>query len=423
MISETDEAHKEWLNRPRLRPIEVLPVRSADGREAICLRDPSRIAPYPLYLAAAAVAVLTLLNGQHDLRDIQAELFRSYGELVDLEAIRGLVNTLDEHFFLEGEVFQGFLAEVAVEFARAEVRPALLAGQAYPDDPVALREEISGYFVQPKGPGLDPRPGADVPAGLVAPHIDFARGGPCYAWAYSALPASPVPDLVVVLGTAHHPINGFFSVCGKDFETPLGVIRSRRDFYGRLVEGLGPSAVADEFVHRGEHSIEFQAIWLMRHYGDGPFPELLPVLCGSFMTLMEEGGEPAENREYEHSLGLLRKMLDELSQAGQRVVVLASADLSHVGPQFGGRQPVTRELAAEVKDYDLALLEKAAAGDHEGFFRWAARSSDRTNVCGLSSIYTMLRLLDGRPGKLLAYDQWIDENMQGLVSFAGLSFS
>ena len=186
---------------------------------------------------------------------------------------------------------------------------------------------------------------------------------------------------------------------------------------------LGPAAAVDEIVHRGEHSIEFQAVWLGHHYGGVAFPAILPVLCGSFLTLIEEGREPTTDRDYEQALGVLKQLLEESARSGQRVVILASADLSHVGPQFGGRRMVTRDLAGEVRDYDLALLERAVAGDHGGFFRWAARSRDRTNVCGLASIYTLLRLLDGRPGKLLAYDQWIDENRQGLVSFAGLSFS
>jgi hypothetical protein len=423
MISETDDAHKEWLVRPRLRPVEVLPVRSADGREAVLLRDPCRLAPHPLYLSASAVAVLTLLDGRHELRDIQAELFRIYGELVELEAIKGLIKTLDERFFLDGEVFQGYLAQVTEDFIREAVRPALLAGQAYPADPEALSKEISGYFRPPKGPGSAVPEGEAVPLGLVAPHIDFARGGHCYAWAYSTLPATPVPDLVVILGTAHSPIHGFFSVCGKDFETPWGAIPGRRDLHQCFIAELGPEAAVDELVHRGEHSIEFQAVWLRHHYGGAAFPAILPILCGSFLTLIEEGHEPTTDRDYEHALGVLKRLLEESVRTGQRVVILASADLSHVGPQFGGRRLVTRDLAGEVRDYDLALLERAMAGDHAGFFQWAARSRDHTNVCGLASIYTLLRLLDGRPGKLLAYDQWIDENRQGLVSFAGLSFS
>ena len=90
--------------------------------------------------------MLALLDGQHDLREIQAELFRSYGELVAQEAIQGLVDTLDERFFLEGDVFKEFLARTAAEFARSPVRQAMLAGQAYPDDVGALSEELSGYY-------------------------------------------------------------------------------------------------------------------------------------------------------------------------------------------------------------------------------------------------------------------------------------
>ena len=185
----------------------------------------------------------------------------------------------------------------------------------------------------------------EVPLGLVAPHIDFARGGHCYAWAYSTLPTAPVPDLVVVLGTAHTPTRGYFSVCGKDFETPWGPVPGRRDLYQRFREVLGPEVVADELVHRGEHSIEFQTVWLRNHYRGELFPALLPVLCGSFQGLIEEGREPSADSRYEQALGILKQFVDESAEAGKRVLLLASADLSHVGPHFGGRRPVTSDLA------------------------------------------------------------------------------
>jgi len=61
-------------------------------------------------------------------------------------------------------------------------------------------------------------------------------------------------------------------------------------------------------------------------------------------------------------------------------------------------------------------------GDSQGFYLKIAQEQDRRHVCGLPSLYTMLRLLDDAEGQLLSYDQWVDETGQGLVSFASLIF-
>ena len=83
---------------------------------------------------------------------------------------------------------------------------------------------------------------------------------------------------------------------------------------------------------------------------------------------------------------------------------------------------MTPGVKAEVREHDLALLEAATQGDFRAFYQQIARERDRNHVCGLASIYTMLRLIDGAPGRLLSYDQWVDNTGRGLVSFASLVF-
>jgi len=412
MISESEDGHKGWLWRPKLRPVEALPVQSR-GTEMICLRDPSRIAPQPLFLSPSATVVLSMFSGENDLRDIQAALMRKFGELVNLEVIEGLVQTLDENLFLEGEGFERFLTRRKEEFSAASSRSALLAGQAYPSEPAALAEALAPGETETVAP-------SGVSRGLVAPHIDFERGGPCYAWAYRQLRPEESPGLVVILGTAHSPVENFLVLCNKDFETPFGPARCDRELADELSARVGPGLTADEFAHYGEHSVEFQAVWLMSLFRQAEDVRILPLLCGSFHPLIAEGQGPEDSREYKAALEPLKDLLGRYGRG--KVMVLASADLSHVGPQFGHDFRVTPAVQADVRAHDLAVLEAAAQGDFQGFYDRVARERDRTNICGLAPIYTMLRLLDGQAGRLLAYDQWTDENGQGLVSFASLVF-
>ena len=49
---------------------------------------------------------------------------------------------------------------------------------------------LDGFFLHPDGPGAVDGAASGPLAGILAPHIDFQRGGPTYAWAYRALAES-----------------------------------------------------------------------------------------------------------------------------------------------------------------------------------------------------------------------------------------
>ncbi|MBW2092308.1 MAG: AmmeMemoRadiSam system protein B, partial [Deltaproteobacteria bacterium] len=250
----------------------------------------------------------------------------------------------------------------------------------------------------------------------------FDRGGPCYAWSYNQLKNSTPPDLVVILGTAHSPTENYLVVCDKDFETPFGPMACEKDLAGNLLNRVGPGLKADELVHRGEHSIEFQAVWLKSLFRKHEEMQVLPLLCGSFHDLIETNQGPEDVEAYQATLSVLKDLLREWEKDKGRVMILASVDLSHVGPQFGDRFRVTRLVQEEIREHDLDLLRMVTEGDALGFYLKIAQEKDRNHVCGLASLYAALHLLDGASGRLLSYDQWVDETGQGLVSFASLVF-
>lgn len=417
MIPESNDGNKTWLEKPKLRPIEAIPVVSR-GNRFICLRDPERLVMSTILLPQAAAMVISFFNGQNDLRDIQAGIFRHYGELIDTEIIQKLVGDLDEYLFLEGETFDRFLVKEREDFRNLKTRPALFAGLSYAAQAGELEKELLSYH---RG-STDPEEPLPPPRGLVAPHIDFPRGGHCYAGAYHKLNPEDPPELVVLLGTAHSTTRHLLAMCAKNFDTPFGPAPLEHDLAELLSEKLGPGITEDEFVHRGEHSVEFQTVWLMEKYRRTTPPRILPFLCGSFHPFIESDTGPQDDPRYEEMLSALKNALAQWSSANGRVMILASADLSHVGPKFGDLVSVTAASAEDVRAYDLALMEKAANGDFQGFYQKTAGNLDRTNICGLSSIYTLLRLLDGPRGRLLEYDQWRDDAGQEMVTFASLIY-
>jgi len=60
--------------------------------------------------------------------------------------------------------------------------------------------------------------------------------------------------------------------------------------------------------------------------------------------------------------------------------------------------------------------------DGEGFYSSIMRDRDRRRVCGLPAIYTMLKVLEAKEGKLLKYAQAYTPETQSVVSFASMAF-
>src|SRR5262249_12456349 len=163
------------------------------------------------------------------------------GELVERAHIEKLAAALDAHGFLDSTAFAARRTSIDDAFLAAPRRPANHAGGAYAGDPAQLRAAMNRFFDPPAGPGpVAPFRGGGV-RGLVAPHIDFHRGGPVYAWAYRPLAERGDADLFVVFGTCHAGMAHPFALTRKDFDTPLGTVATDRDF----VEALARRARQD----------------------------------------------------------------------------------------------------------------------------------------------------------------------------------
>jgi hypothetical protein len=66
------------------------------------------------------------------------------------------------------------------------------------------------------------------------------------------------------------------------------------------------------------------------------------------------------------------------------------------------------------------MLESVVTADARGFYAGVAGEQDARRICGLSPIYTLLRLLPQARGRLLRYTQWPDP--QGAVTFCAVSY-
>lgn len=421
------ERRLDW--RPRLRPVDVQAAR-ANGEQVYCLRDRLDPEAPTLVVSPQALLLLSLFDGTRDLRGVQIAFALRTGQTLPLDQIAAIAEQLDAAYLLEGPRYAAREAAQRAAFAALPRRPAVHAGGAYAGEPAALEAALDGYFVADGGPG---RPAPDGPrrelVGLIAPHVDLHRGGPTYAWAYRALAEAVAPELVVLLGTCHAPMATAFAATTKDYDTPFGPLPTDAAFVRELAaryQGPGgadgvPPLLVEEYAHRAEHALEFQAVYLRYLQRKGWLGEVhvVPILCGAPHELVAPGRSPRDVPAIRELLDLLAA---QLAADGRRWCAIAAADLAHVGPQYGDPQRLYPRWLAEVDAADRAMLERAAAGDAEGFYHAVMADGDRRRICGVAPIYALLRLLAGARGEVLRYTQWADPAGEAAVTFASVAF-
>ncbi len=401
--------------RPRLRYLDVFPIPAEQGRRVFGIRDPQHLSDKVLRLHAEAAYALQFFDGAHTLPEIQAAYQEKYGTEFPLQVLKQLCQLLDEGYFLDSDNFENHYQRLVRSFREAPVREAFHAGVSYNENPVALKEALSGLFVPPRGPGLPGMrdPGRAIP-GIVTPHIDLRLGGHAYAWAYKELAEAEAPDVFIILGTGHNATRNPYVLTDKRFATPLGEVPVEDEIVARLSALHGGELFTDEIVHRSEHTIEFQVLFIQQLFGNG-IP-IVPVLC-SFSCEAPERGATGES--IDRFTEALRTVMAE---DGRRVCLIASADLAHVGPRYGDAGGFSGEDLEAVKRADLEMLRHVEDVDAEGFRGYLEQESDRRRICGFSPIYTMLKSMQAERGRVVAHDHGEMDPIGSICSFASVVF-
>lgn len=406
---------------PALRYIDAFPIDQG-GQRYICLRDPEGIVEHQIVLSPAAFFVATQLDGQTDVNAIQRAFAQQFGGQAAPEDILRIVNDLDKEGFLLSERFEARRRQVETAFLASALRPAYLAGKSYALEAGALRTFLNDQFtVRDGGPGAAPgaRPGAGHPLRcLIAPHIDFHRGGHAYAHAYLELFKQGQPEVVIIFGVAHVSPPTPFILTRKAFDTPFGVLPTDQELVRQLETACTWDPYAYEMVHRTEHSIEFQAVMLSYLYG--PNVRIVPILCSTFGS--ELGGVAPADIAGVH--GFLESCQDIVAALGRRVSVIAGADLAHVGRRFGDPFDISEPIVEGVAERDREDLQYVTAGDADGFYRSVMQDRNERRICGLNCIYASLKTVarSGATGALLHYD-YAHDPAGGIVSFADVVFA
>jgi MEMO1 family protein len=392
------------MENPKVRWIEAVPFVQ-EGRELIILRDTEGITENALVVSREIAYMISLMDGSRTARDIQTDYMRAAGELVYIEKIQELIDTMDSHLLLSNEHYRNHYREVREEYEKLPVRKAFLAGKSYASN----RMELLAFLDEMLGKEAHGALQGEI-TGIVAPHIDYPRGMEVYRKTYPHLRNCSKP-LVVILGTCHHPTERILSISLKDFETPIETIPHAIGLGALITGNRILNKYVDEWPHRNEHSIELQ-LPLIQFMMPHDF-EILSILTGSMHEYVE-GEKSVDDGEIEEVVINLR---EAFAAYGKPFIILSGADLAHIGAQFGDRSALDMATLARSKARDQILLESVEKVDARGFFASIREEKDARRICGLTPIFFQLKLLEGSSCDIVGYDQWTDGKSS--VSFAG----
>lgn len=392
-----------------MRPVEAIPIEN-EGETMIALHDPVGLTTSDIALSPQAYFVATLMDGTRETHQIQDEFFRKIGQMLRTEHLNDLVNGLNQAGYLEGPEFEERYQKVASAYrVGAQRLTRNLHGVGLGED-----QTLEDLFARMFPGRIEPDPESARIRGLIVPHIDYKRGWECYARAYSRLRGRTDIRRFVILGTNHFGRSSAVVATDKDFVTPLGTTRTDRAFLTRLSEMCRTDLCAYEFDHVPEHSVELQLFILQNLFGADSFevvPFLCPDPCGPSGTYPVTG-EGADLRVFAEHLR------DLLAADPTPTVVIAGADLSHVGLRFGDERELDPMFLHEVSTRDQKVLIAVRENDPEKFRRTVAENDNPTRICSAGCIYTLLTALPHTQPTMLRYDQTVLDGHSVSVSCA-----
>jgi len=402
---------------PKLIAVDAFPVEE-DGRKMYCIKDPQNSDITPLVVSELALYIMTFFDGNNSLDSVIATLKEKYGKEIERADLDSLVKMLDNSLLLENENYINHQQLIENNFFNSDTRKAYLSGLSYPESKEKLNNLLDDFF-EKAGDILPLKNENEILRGLVSPHIDFTRGGTSYAVAYREIINKSNADTYLIFGTTHYAQNDNpFILTRKPFSTPLGTIDTDTDFLDRIEDKCKWDLYEGEIFHRTEHSIEFQVVFLQHILKEKNF-KIIPVLCNSFHQFIGNGSSPFEDQKISTFLTELKKIIDSY---GDSVVVIAGVDLAHVGPKFGDKDQVDEKTLSWIRNRDAISLEYTEKIDAEGFYRSVEEEKDKRKICGLSSIYSMLKVTDASYGTILDYDNALEEDTGSVVTFASAGY-
>ncbi|MBL9118314.1 MAG: AmmeMemoRadiSam system protein B [Phycisphaerae bacterium] len=394
------------LRTPQVRPIQPLPLQAQNkesGQTAVLigLRDPSMLTNQMMVVPPQALQVIQHFRGDRALEDIAA-LFKT-----EVQPLVELVTKMDEFGLLWGPTSERLETEMKEKLRTEGYFPVTASGSLGKDE-AECRSRLDGWLEKTEDPELE------TPAtGIIAPHLDYGRGWPVYASSYRCFDRAARPDRVVILGTNHFGVGDGVVMTDLGFRTPLGAVPADQGLIGRLRSSLGDRLFIDQLDHLPEHSIQLHLPWIQHRWGD---VQVAAALIPDPLTpMIANDGARVSRPEF------VSAMVDALAAEGGVTYVVASSDLSHVGPQFGEPVAVNDQRKIEVERHDRELMGKYLSADPKQFLEACEWTKNPTRWCSIGNMTAALEIVRPSVVELVDYRQACDQQGSAMVTSCSMA--
>lgn len=289
-----------------------------------------------------------------------------------------------------------------------ELRPPARAGQFYPASESSLKNKIEECFTSSLGPGEIPNLGSGRTRirGAVVPHAGYDFSGPVAAHVYEKIAEGGYPDTFVIIGPKHSdPFSAGrvpdVAVTKENFSMPFGNVLVNQELADEIIGG--PIEVSSD-AHAPEHSIEVQLPFLQ--YFDKEF-DFVPILISN------------------QSLEIAKDIGETLKEATKEkdVVIIASTDFTHCGPNYGQLPPNGMTAGEYAKEQDQKAIDRIIELDASGLSRVVAEND--ITMCGPAGVEATILAIkkEARAGSILKYATSQDVGSgRNAVGYGGIIF-
>ena len=419
---------------PHARRVQPMRLQK-EGKQFVALRDPSMLIPETMFVQPQALQVIGLFEGELSSSEIAEKIVAAEtperGKVLAeaQKQVEMLAGKMDQFGLLWGPTFDGYEKQMAEKLHKDGAFPIQASGSL-----VQLAHQAKGDGTKPPEDVEEQKawgkelaigmletwlqaaedPEFETPViGLVVPHLDYVRGSDVYASGYRAWVNARKPDRIVILGTNHFGMGDGAVMTRLDFETPLGRVLSDKAVIEGMAEKLGERLFKDELDLLPEHSAELHLPFIQHIFRD--VPVVVGLVPDPLIPMISDDGKRVSNEEFTLAL---REVLGEV---GGLTYFVSSADLSHVGPQFGEPKPVDDARREEVERHDREHLAKFLENDSKGFLEAMEWCKNQTRWCSIGNMSTTVAIADADSVELIDYRQASDDRGAHLVSVASIA--
>jgi len=267
------------------------------------------------------------------------------------------------------------------------MRQPAVANRFYPGSPKALERAISKFLPS----GFDPDKEKSI--AVVSPHAGYVYSGELAA---KTLGSVEIPETVIIIGTNHRGAGLSVALSTRTWNMPFGPVPVDMDFSALLLASSS-HIKGDELAHNSEHSLEVQVPFL-QYFQKNLSIVPLAISHISLPTCLE----------------IAKSLADAVKQAGKRVLIVASTDMSHYEP---------RKTATKRDSLALKCIEEL---DPDKLYRTVRDNA--ISMCGVLPVTIALfaaNMLGATSAKLIGYTDsgYVSGDTDQVVGYAGLSIS